>query len=75
MKHFVILMFACIMAIFLAFEIDSITRFKDLEGKLKVESSTKDLKIQELEKEIRLLKQDIRILENGIETEAREAQK
>ena len=75
MKHFVILMFACVMAIFLAFEIDSTTRFKDLEGKLKVESSTKDLKIQELEKEIRLLKQDIRILENGIETEAREAQK
>lgn len=39
--------------------------FEDLENELTIERIIKDKKIEELEKEIRILKQDIQILQYG----------
>ena len=48
---------------------DVIKRYNDLQEKAATEKQQTDAKINELEKEIRLLKQDIYIMQNGYETE------
>jgi hypothetical protein len=48
---------------------DVIKRYNDLQEKAAIEKQQTDAKIKELEKEIRILKQDIYIIQNGYESE------
>ena len=48
---------------------DVIKRYNDRQEKAAIEKQQTDAKIKELEKEIRILKQDIYIIQNGYETE------
>ena len=48
---------------------DVIKRYNDLRDKAAIEKQLQDAKINELQKEIRLLKQDIYIMQNGYESE------
>lgn len=48
---------------------DVIKRYNELKEKAAVEKQLQDAKIKELEKQIRVLKQDIYIMQYGYETE------
>lgn len=65
MKYFSHLLVVCLLVIVCLFWIDSTTRYKDFTEKLEAELMSKDLRIQQLEKEVRLLKTDLEIKENG----------
>ena len=48
---------------------DVIKRYNDLQEKAAIEKQQTDAKIYELEKEIRILKTDLYIMQNGYESE------
>lgn len=65
MKYINLLMTLCVFIVLLLFSLDFSSRFKEMETQLQIDSFQKEQKIQELEKEIRTLKQDVLILEYG----------
>ena len=66
MKHFYHLVTLCLFVLALLFWIEESTRYRDFTQKVEVKLMAKDLRIDELEKEIRLLKTDMHILEDKV---------
>ena len=66
MKYLTAFIF-CLFLVLLLFGIDLETRYKDYEAKTEIVIYNQNEKIKELEKEIRLLKTDMEMLENGYE--------
>lgn len=64
MKHLICLMF-CLIAIMIAFGIETIGRIAEIEKQTSIKLFEMQTTIEAQEKEIRLLKTDIDILENG----------
>ena len=76
MKDLIKMFLVIIAALIIVFKVeelarhdDVIKRYNDLQEKAAIEKQQTDAKIKELEKEIRLLKQDIYIIQNGYESE------
>ena len=69
MKHFFSCVVLCLLVIMLLFGIEVTTRCKDTEIKLQIVEYQKEQEIEELRKEIRLLKTDISIMQKGYENE------
>lgn len=69
MKYFYHLLIVCLIVIACLFWIDSTTRYRDFIEKVEAESLTRDIRIEQLEKEVRLLKTDLDIKENGFSEE------
>jgi hypothetical protein len=67
-KYFSCLVFLLI-AIMLLFGIENISRCKETEIQLQIQKFECEQEIEELRKEIRLLKTDISILQEGFENE------
>lgn len=67
MKYFYHLVTLLLFVLALLFWIESETRYNAFVQKIEAENMAKDLHVQQLEKEIRLLKTDMDILENGFE--------
>ena len=65
MKYFYHLLVVCLIIIACLFWIDSTTKYREFTEKLEVELMAKELRIQQLEKEVRLLKTDVDINKNG----------
>lgn len=65
MKHIYGLLTALLFVLALLYWIDSTARYKDFTQKLEAENMAKELRIEQLEKEVRLLKTDLDIKENG----------
>ena len=65
MKHIYEAMTVILFALACLFWVNSTTRYKEFTEKLEAELTTRDLRIQQLEKEVRLLKTDISINKNG----------
>lgn len=63
MKHFYHLITLLLFVLALLFWIESETRYRDFTHKIEAENMARELEIQRLEKEIRLLKTDISLLE------------
>ena len=59
----------CLIVIMLLFGIEVITRCRDTEIQLQIVEYQKEQEIEELRKEIRLLKTDISIMQIGFENE------
>lgn len=59
-----------LITIIIAFGIDTSTRCKEVEVLLQTERFENEQKISELKKEIRILKQDMLILQGGYENES-----
>ena len=70
MKQFFSCVFLCLIVIMLLFVIEVLTRCRDTELKLQIVEYEKEQEIEELRKEIRLLKTDISIMQKGFENEA-----
>ena len=66
MKHLICLMF-CLFAIMVAFGVETISRISEIEKQTNIKLFEMNQTIEAQEKEIRLLKTDIDILENGYE--------
>ena len=64
---YTITLILCLVVYMLCFGIETITRCKETELQLQVEKFQREQKELELEKEIRLLKQDVYILQYGYE--------
>ncbi len=58
-------MILCVFIVLILFGLDFNSRLKEMEIQLQIDNFQKEQKIQELEKEIRILKQDVLILEYG----------
>lgn len=69
MKYFFSCVVLCLLVIMLLFGIEVTTRCKDTELKLQIVEYEKEQEIEELRKEIRLLKTDISIMQIGFENE------
>ena len=69
MKHFFSCVVLCLLVIMLLFGIEVTTRCRDTELKLQIVEYEKEQEIEELRKEIRLLKTDISIMQKGFENE------
>lgn len=69
MKQFFSCVVLCLIAIMLLFGIEVTTRCRDTELKLQIVEYEKEQEIEELRKEIRLLKTDISIMQIGFENE------
>ena len=69
MKHFFSCVVLCLLVIMLLFGIEVLTRCRDTEIKLQIVEYEKEQEIEELRKEIRLLKTDISIMQIGFENE------
>ena len=69
MKHFFSCVVLCLIVIMLLFGIEVITRCRDTEIQLQIVEYQKEQEIEELRKEIRLLKTDISIMKTGLENE------
>ncbi len=69
MKHFFSCVVLLLIVIMLLFGIEIITRCKETETKLQIVEYEKEQEIEELRKEIRLLKTDISIMQKGFENE------
>ena len=69
MKHFFSCVVLCLLVIMLLFGIEVLTRCRDTETKLQIVEYQKEQEIEELRKEIRLLKTDISIMQIGFENE------
>ena len=69
MKHFFSCVVLCLLVIMLLFGIEVTTRCKETETKLQIVEYEKEQEIEELRKEIRLLKTDISIMQIGFENE------
>ena len=59
----------CLLVIMLLFGIEVLTRCRDTELKLQIVEYQKEQEIEELRKEIRLLKTDFSIMKTGLENE------
>ena len=59
----------CLIVIILLFGVEVLTRCRDTELKLQIVEYEKEQEIEELRKEIRLLKTDISIMQKGFENE------
>ena len=59
----------CLIVIILLFGVEVLTRCRDTELKLQIVEYEKEQEIEELRKEIRLLKTDISIMQTGFENE------
>ena len=64
MKHLICLMF-CLFAIMISFGIETVGRIAEIEKQTSIKLFEMQTTIEAQEKEIRLLKTDIDILENG----------
>lgn len=64
---YTITLILCLVVSMLCFGIETITRCKETELQLQVEKFQREQKELELEKEIRLLKQDVYVLKYGYE--------
>ena len=69
MKQFFSCVVLCLIVIMLLFGIEVLTRCRDTEIKLQIVEYEKEQEIEELRKEIRLLKTDISIMQIGVENE------
>ena len=69
MEKYTFILAICIIFILLAFGIDTSSRCKEVEIKLQTERFEREQKELEYEKEIRLLKQDVYILQHGYDKE------
>ena len=69
MKHFFSCLVLCLLVIMLAFGFEITTRCRDTETKLQIVEYEKEQEIEELRKEIRLIKTDISIMQKGFENE------
>lgn len=69
MKHVFPCLVFCLIVIMLLFGIEVTTRCRDTELKLQIVEYEKEQEIEELRKEIRLLKTDISIMQKGSEDE------
>ena len=69
MKHLFSCVVLCLLVIMLLFGIEVTTRCKETETKLQIVEYEKEQEIEELRKEIRLLKTDISIMQIGFENE------
>lgn len=67
MRYFYHLITLLLFVLALLFWIESETRYKDFTQKIEAENMAKELEIQQLRKEIRMLRTDMDILENGFE--------
>lgn len=65
MKYFYCVLTLLLFVLACLFWIDSTTRYKDFTEKLETELMAKELRIQQLEKEVRILRTDLDVLENG----------
>ena len=69
MKYFFSCVVLCLLVIMLLFGIEVTTRCKETETKLQIVEYEREQEIAELQKEIRLLKTDISIMQIGFENE------
>ena len=69
MKQFFSCVVLCLLVIMLLFGTEVTTRCKETETKLQIVEYEKEQEIEELRKEIRLLKTDISIMQIGFENE------
>ena len=69
MKQFFSCVVLCLIVIILLFGVEVLTRCRDTELKLQIVEYEKEQEIEELRKEIRLLKTDISIMQIGFENE------
>ena len=69
MKHFFSCVVLCLIVIILLFGVEVLTRCRETEIKLQIVEYEKEQEIEELRKEIRLLKTDISIMQKGFENE------
>ena len=69
MKHFFSCVVLLLIVIMLLFGIEVTTRCKETETKLQIVECEKEQEIEELRKEIRLLKTDISIMQKRFENE------
>ena len=67
MRHFYHLITLLLFVLALLFWVESEARYRDFTQKIEAENMAKELEIQQLKKEIRMLKTDMDILENGFE--------
>jgi hypothetical protein len=67
MKHFYHLITLLLFVLALLFWVNAETRYRDFSQKVEAELMAKDLRIQQLEKEIRIIRTDLDIMENGFE--------
>ena len=65
MKHFYHIVVLCLFVLACLFWIDSTTRYRDFTERLEAENAVKDLRIQQLEKDVRIMRTDLDILING----------
>jgi hypothetical protein len=65
MKHIYEAMTVVLFALACLFWVNSTNRYREFTKKLEAELMTRDLRIQQLEKEVRLLKTDVNINKNG----------
>lgn len=65
MKYFYRFFTLFLFVLTLLFWIDSTTRYRDFTNRIETELMVKDLRIEQLEKEVRILKTDLDIIENG----------
>ena len=76
MKDLIKMFLVIIAALIIVFKVeelarhdDVIKRYNDLQEKAAIEKQQTDAKINELEKQIRILKTDLYIMQNGYESE------
>ena len=67
MRYFYHLITLLLFVLALLFWVESETRYQAFTHKIEAENMAKELEIQQLKKEIRILKTDMDILENGFE--------
>ena len=69
MKQFFSCVVLCLIVIMLLFGIEVTTRCRETETKMQIVEYQKEQEIEELRKEIRLLKTDVFIMQKGFENE------
>jgi len=69
MKHFFSCVVLLLIVIMLLFGIEVTTRCKETETKLQIVEYEKEQELEEMRKEIRLLKTDISVMQKGFENE------
>lgn len=68
MKEFYVWVVLCFIILLILFKLDSVTNHRKLIEQYEFDKLNYEKKIEELEKEIRLINQDIYILQYGYET-------
>ena len=72
MKHFFSCVVLCLLVIMLLFGIETVSRLSEIEKQTDIKLYQLEEVIEQQAKEIRLLKTDLEILENGYERQAKE---